>query len=123
MPLPLSYAVAIVDDDESLCRSMARLLLASGFRPVTYLSAEAFLDDVKHSRFNCLILDVQLGDISGIELQEQLVAAGSTTPVIFLTAHDEAGVRERAIRAGCVSFLHKRDSGEAVIRALIEAIH
>ena len=102
---------------------MARLLRASGFRPVTYLSAEAFLDDAEHSRFDCLILDVQLGGISGIELQEQLVASGSTTPVIFLTAHEEAEVRERAIRTGCISFLYKRDSGETVIRALIQATH
>jgi len=119
----MPHNVAIVDDDESLCRSMARLLRASGFQPTTYLSAEAFLADTEHSRFDCLILDVQLGGISGIELQEQLVASGSTTPVIFLTAHEEAEVRERALRAGCALFLQKRDSGEAVLRALFRAIH
>jgi len=119
----LSHHVAIVDDDVSLCRSVARLLRASGWRPVTYLSAEEFLADAERSRFDCLILDVQLGGISGIELQEQLLASGSTTPVIFLTAHEEAEVRDRAMRAGCVAYLCKRDPGELVIRALLQATH
>ena len=102
---------------------MARLLSASGWQPATYLSAEAFLADAERSRFDCLILDVQLGGISGIELQEQLLASGSTTPVIFLTAHEEADVRERANRVGCVAYLCKRDPGELVIRTLLQAIH
>jgi FixJ family two-component response regulator len=76
--------VAVVDDDESLNRSLARLLRASGIHPVTYLSAESFLDDAKRPEFDCLILDIQLGGISGIELCERLAATGSTTPVVKL---------------------------------------
>ena len=60
--------VAVVDDDESVCRSFARLLRAAGIQPVTYSSAEAFLADSKRPQFDCMVFDVQLGGMSGIEL-------------------------------------------------------
>ena len=113
--------VAVVDDDESLCRSLARLLRASGIQSFTYLSAEAFLDDTQRREFDCLVLDVQLGGISGIELTERLAASGSTTPVIFLTAHDEPDVREPALRTPCVAYLRKTDPAEVVLAAIRQA--
>lgn len=64
--------IAVVNDDESLCRSVARPLQASGFQTVTYRSAEAFLKDKQHPRFHCLIVDIRLGGMSGIDLREQL---------------------------------------------------
>ena len=67
--------VAVVDDDESLCRSLSRLLRAAGIQPVSYLSAEAFLADSRRPQFHCLVLDIQLGGISGIELKQQLAPA------------------------------------------------
>ena len=78
--------VGIIDDDESLCRALERLLRAAGIRSISYPSAEAFLVDPGRSRFNCLVVDIQLSGSSGIELHQMLVAAGSTTPVIFNTA-------------------------------------
>jgi len=81
--------IAIVEDDESLCRSLARLLHASGYHPVTYLSAEAFLDDTKRPAFDCLVVDIQLSGMSGIELGQHLLEHGMTIPLIFLTAHEE----------------------------------
>jgi len=81
--------VAVVDDDESLCRSLGRLLRASGIQPIAYASAEAFLADTKRPQFDCLVLDVQLGGVSGIELVRKLVADGGHTPFIFITAHDD----------------------------------
>ncbi|UCH17421.1 MAG: response regulator [Burkholderiales bacterium] len=113
--------VALVDDDESLCRSMARMLRASGIRSVSYQSAECLLADSQHCSFDCLILDIQLGGMSGVELAERLAARGSTTPVIFITAHDEPDLRERALRAGCVAYLRKSDPGEVVLDALHRA--
>ena len=110
--------VAVVDDDESLCRSLGRLLRASGIQPVTYASAEAFLADTKRPQFDCLVLDIQLGGMSGIELQRQLVAAGEKTPVIFITAHDDLEARAEAEAAGCAAYFRKIDSGAQVIEAI-----
>ena len=68
--------VAVVDDDESVCRSLGRLLRAAGFQPITYTSAESFLADKNRPQFGCLVLDIQLGAMSGIELAQKLVAEG-----------------------------------------------
>jgi FixJ family two-component response regulator len=67
--------VAVVDDDQSVCRSFARLLRAAGIQPITYGSAEAFLADTKRPRFDCMVFDVQLGGMSGIELAQVLAAS------------------------------------------------
>jgi FixJ family two-component response regulator len=112
------HCVAVVDDDENLCRSLVRLLRASEIQSVTYHSAEALLADRKHPQFDCLVLDIQLGGISGIELHRQLAAAGSKTPVIYLTAHDEPEAREEAEAAGCVAYFRKTDPGEMIIQAI-----
>src|SRR5271165_1387349 len=113
--------VAVVDDDESLCRSLSRLLRAERMQPVTYASAEAFLADTKQPRFDCLVLDIQLGGMSGIELHRQLNMAGSTIPVIYITAHDEPATREEAEAEGCVAYFSKTAPGEAVIQAIRRA--
>jgi FixJ family two-component response regulator len=104
--------VAIVDDDASLCKAVSRLLAAAGIESVTYPSAESFLDSRSGSEPGCLLLDIQLGGMSGFELQQHLAAAGETTPVIFITAHDEQEVRQQAERSDCVAYLKKTDSGE-----------
>jgi FixJ family two-component response regulator len=114
--------VAVVDDDESLGRSLGRLLRASGIHPVSYLSAEDFLADRKRPQFDCLLLDIQLGGMSGIELNQELAASGSTTPVIFITAHDEPEVRVKALQTPCVAYLRKTEPAEAVLAAIRKAI-
>jgi FixJ family two-component response regulator len=113
--------VAIIDDDDSLCRALGRLLRASGIRSISYRSAEAFLVDRAQSRFNCLVIDIQLGGISGIELSQMLAAAGSTTPVIFNTANDRPDMRALAMRTGCSAYLRKTAAGEAVLEAIHQA--
>jgi FixJ family two-component response regulator len=110
--------VAVVDDDENLCRSLARLLRAAGFQPITYASAEAFLADTKHPQFDCLVLDIQLGGMSGIELAQRVVAEGGHTPIVFITAHDDPEARAEAEAAGCVAYFHKTDSGAEVLEAI-----
>ena len=107
--------VAIVDDDADLCRSMSRLLRAAGIQSVTYPSAEAFLADYKSPRFDCLVFDIQLEGMSGLELSRRLAASGSSTPVIFITAHDDPAVRAEALAGGCAGYFRKNDPGEAVI--------
>lgn len=114
--------VAVIDDDESLCRSIGRLLRAVGIHPVMYASAEAFLADSKRPQFDCLVLDIQLSGISGIELNQRLTAVGSTVPVIFNTAHDEPEIREQALRTGCAGYLRKTESGQTVVATIREAI-
>ena len=110
--------IAVVDDDENLCRSFGRLLRAAGLQPITYDSAEAFLADTKHPQFSCLVLDIQLGGMSGIELAQRLAAVGGRTPVIFVTAHDDLEARSAAERLGCAAYFRKTDSGKDVLETI-----
>jgi FixJ family two-component response regulator len=118
---PCPTYVAVVDDDESACRALSRLLRAEGIQPVSYLSAEAFLADTKRPQFDCLVFDVQLGGMSGIDLHQQLKASGSLTPVIYITAHDEPETRDRAEAAGCAGYFRKTAPGQDVLRAIRRA--
>jgi len=110
--------VAVVDDDESVCRSFGRLLRAAGLQPVTYDSAESFLADTKHPQFGCLVLDIQLGEMSGIELARRLSAEGERTPIIFITAHDDPKARSAADALGCSAYFRKTDSGKEVLETI-----
>ena len=113
-----NVGVAVVDDDENLRRSFARLLRAAGMLPTTYPSAEAFLADPKYAGFDCLVLDIQLPGMSGLELQKQLQVEGVVTPILFITAHDDAKVCKQACAAGCAGFFRKTDSGSEVLEAI-----
>ena len=113
--------VAVVDDDESACRSFGRLLRAAGFQPITYPSAEAFLGDTKRPRFDCLVLDIQLGGMSGLKLSQALAAVKDTTPVVFITAHDDPEVRTDAEASGCAGYFRKTDPGQLVLEAVTKA--
>jgi FixJ family two-component response regulator len=110
--------VAVVDDDDQLCRSLGRLLRAAGIQPITYASAEAFLADTKHPQFDCLVFDIQLGGMSGIELAQEIVANGVQTPFIFITVHDDPEIRASAEAAGCAAYFNKTDSGSEVLEAI-----
>ena len=107
--------VALVDDDVSLCRSFQRLLSSVGFRSVAYHSAEAFLEDSKRPKFDCLLLDIQMGGISGVELRHRLSAVNDRTPVIFITAHDSPEVEAEAVASGCAGYFGKTESGAAIV--------
>jgi FixJ family two-component response regulator len=115
--------IAVVDDDESICHSMSRLLRAARFQPITYPSAEAFLEDRNHPHFECLVLDIQLKGMSGVELQRRLAAVNNTTPVIFITAYDDPQVRSQAQAFGCAGYFRKTDSSADVLAAIRHAIH
>ena len=113
-----NLCVAIIDDDESFCRSSGRMLRAAGFRSVLYLSAEAFLADPVPRHFDCLLVDIQLTGISGLELQRHLAAQGRRTPVIFITAHDDPVARAEAVKSGCMGFFRKTDDGARILELL-----
>lgn len=114
--------VAVVDDDESVCRSLSRLLRAAHYQPIPYLSAESLLADTKHPKFDCLVLDVQLGGISGLELSKRLSAVHDSTPVIFITAQDDPAVRAEAQASGCAGFFRKTEPGAHVLAAIEKAV-
>jgi FixJ family two-component response regulator len=114
--------IAVIDDDESVCHSLSRLLRAAHLQPITYPSAEAFLADKKHPRFDCLLLDIQLKGMSGVELNRRLSAVKDATPVIFITAHDDPEARLEAETSGCAGFFRKTDSGADVLAAIHRAI-
>lgn len=113
-----SVYVGIVDDDESVCRSVGRLLRAVGIQAITYASAEAFLADTKRPQFGCLVLDIQLGAMSGIELAHTLAAEGWRAPIIFITAYDDPESRAAAQAVGCAAYFRKTDSGQEVLEAI-----
>jgi len=113
--------VAVVDDDENTCRSFGRLLRVAGFQPITYPSAEAFLGDTKRPRFDCLVLDIQLEGMSGLKLSQALAAVKDTTPVVFITAHDDPEVRAEAEASGCAGYFRKTDPGQLVLEAITKA--
>lgn len=115
--------VAIVDDDESVCRSFGRLLRTAGYQPVTYPSAEAYLEDTKRPHFDCLVLDFQLQGISGLELNQRLSAVNDNTPVLFITARDEPEEREAAEASGCAGYFRKTDPGSLILEAIQNAVH
>lgn len=124
VPLPVHRApmICVVDDDDSLLRALRRLLEATGFRVETFSSAEQFLESDHRGRADCIVLDVHLRGLSGLELQERLVRLGVSTPVVIITAHDEVTTRERARRAGAVEYLRKPFDDDSLIDAIHKAL-
>jgi FixJ family two-component response regulator len=122
MSSPVNTYIAIVDDDESVCRALGRLLRASGMQAITYTSAEGFLADSAHPQFACMVLDVQLGGMSGLDLQRELAERHDPTPIIFITAHDEPRARAQAESIGCVAYFRKTERGVALLEAIQRAI-
>src|SRR4051812_34941385 len=92
--------VVVIDDDASLLKSVARLLACHGIESRTFASAEALLESDSVQTATCLLLDIHLGGMSGIELQRRLAASGSKWPVIFMTANDDETTRNEAMDAG-----------------------
>jgi FixJ family two-component response regulator len=110
--------IAVIDDDASVRRALQRLLQSAGFTVETFATAHEFLDADYGAQTACLVLDVHLPGMSGLQLQEYLAASGVLIPIVFITAYDDVSTRERVQRAGAVGYLRKPfDQG-----TLIEAI-
>jgi FixJ family two-component response regulator len=110
--------IAVVEDDPSMLQGLSRLLLAHGYRVVKFTSAESFLDDVARCEAKCLLVDIHLGGMSGIDLKRRLVSSGSDMPVIFMTAIDNEATRQEAFDAGCVAYLRKPFLAKLLIDAI-----
>jgi FixJ family two-component response regulator len=114
--------ISIVDDDESVREALWGLVRSVGFAVKTFASAEEFLNSNHLGNADCLILDVCMPGMGGIELQRQLVAGRHEVPVIFITAHEDESMRAQAIRGGAEAFLIKPFSEESLLGAIHAAL-
>lgn len=114
--------IAIVDDEQTMLKAIERLLTARGFATRCFASAEEFLDSRSAQDADCLVLDIHLDGMSGIELQRRLKAVRSKLPVIFITAVDDQSVHREAIEVGGVACLHKPFQSSLLIDAIDNAI-
>jgi FixJ family two-component response regulator len=113
--------VIVVDDNSGFLKSVARLLTVHGFSVDVFGSAEALLEGNTVQTAACLLLDIHLGGISGIELQRRLAASGSACPVIFMTAIDDDATRKEALDAGCIAYLRKPFAPQLLLDAINKA--
>jgi FixJ family two-component response regulator len=111
-----------VEDDPSMRRSVRRLLNADGFAVEEFPSAEAFLCRDPDSRVACVVLDIDLPGMSGLELRSRLKAACSALPIIFITAIDDDAVKRAAVQLGCVAFLRKPFPAKSLIDSVRNAL-
>lgn len=113
--------IAIIDDEPSVLRGLARLLNNLHFKTEVFSSAEAFFERAESSDVACIVLDIHLSGMSGIQARRRLSAQGSTVPIIFMTAIDSAAVRKEAIEVGCAAFLPKPFSRNELVGAIRKA--
>lgn len=112
--------VVLVEDDEGLRVALLRLLRASGFKALAYGSAQAMLDDTQAEPADCLVVDIHLPAMSGLELVDHLRGRGLNTPAVAISAYDEASMREAVRRRGIERFLGKPFLGSTLVRTLNE---
>jgi FixJ family two-component response regulator len=116
------YPVTIVDDDQAVRDALSNLLESVGMRVEAFASAEDFVNSGRLNRTTCLILDIQLRGMSGLELQRELAAGKRLIPIIFITAHGQNGIREQALRDGAVGFFYKPFSSVALLNTVHSAL-
>jgi FixJ family two-component response regulator len=114
--------VAVVEDDESYRRAVQRLLRSEGFRVRSFGSAEDFLNSDQQNETGCLIADIRMAGMSGLDLQSKLNSDHCPIPTIFITAHGDEKMRLQAMRGGAVKFLAKPFDGETLLEAVRVAL-
>ncbi len=114
--------ISIVDDDESVREATKGLIRSLGYATATFASAEEYLRSDRVRDTSCLITDVQMPGMTGVELQDRLIASGKRTPVIFVTAFPEENIRARVLEAGAFGYLSKPFNDECLIECLDEAL-
>jgi FixJ family two-component response regulator len=117
-PLANIPIVSIVDDDESMRAVTCSLIRSLGLKAYAFASAEEFLRSPRLTETSCLISDVQMPNMNGIELQNALISQGHRIPIIFFTAFPDEAVQARAMEAGAIGFLCKPFDGQDMIRCL-----
>ena len=114
--------ISVVDDDESLRRSLKNFLRSVGFRVETFASAEEFLTSAQRETTGCLVLDLRMTGMSGLDLLWHLAAANVRVPAVILTAHGDEQIRQRCLGAGAVAFLDKPFRGDLLLDAVQTAL-
>jgi FixJ family two-component response regulator len=114
--------VAIVDDDSAVRRALSRLLGASTIPSRSFASGREFLDALASDIPSCLILDLQMPEMTGLELQRELLRLGTRIPTIVITAHNENGMRERCLAAGAAAYLIKPLDGAELLTSINSAL-
>ncbi len=113
--------VGVVDDDPDIRDALERVLSSKGFETELYASAEEFITAAKTSKAACLVVDLQLGDITGVELARQLSALDCSFPVIFMSGSNDTILYRQAMDFGCVAFLHKPFPADQLVESIMMA--
>lgn len=119
--MPAEKLVHIVDDDDSVRRSAAFMLKHAGYRVESHVSGVEFLKLAKSTERGCVLLDVRMPEMDGLEVQQEMGARGIDMPVVILTGHGDIALAVKALRAGAVNFIEKPYEKEALLRAIEEA--
>ena len=114
--------ISIVDDDNVVRGAIESLVMSHGLLTCTFASAEAFLQSAQLTETSCLISDVQMPNITGVELQQRLVDQGLRIPIIFITAYPDDAVRTRVLGAGAVCYLQKPFDQQSLMQCISEAL-
>ena len=114
--------IAIVDDDESVREATKSLVRSLGYEAVTFCSAEEFLESAQLKTTACLITDVRMPGMSGVELQDRLIADGRILPTVFISAFSDERVQQRVLDSGAVGYLHKPFEEERLITCIDTAL-
>jgi FixJ family two-component response regulator len=120
--MPSAPVIHVVDDDESLRTAISRVLKVSGYQVVGYESAACFLRTIADAKPGCILLDVQMPALGGLELQQELAKLSRSWPIIFMTGHGDIPTSVRAIKAGAEDFLAKPVSKEILLEAIERAL-
>ena len=117
-----SLAIAIVDDEAPVRKALGRLLRAAGFGVATFASGNEFLDSLRSSRPDCVILDLHLPGLSGLEVQQELSHQNISTPCIIITGKDEPGISQRVLASGAAAYLRKPLDESELLAAINQAV-
>ena len=117
-----SLLVAVVDDDASVRKAIRRLLIASNLRVVVFSSGEEFFRSIADHAPDCVILDLHMPGLTGLDVQKQLIRAGIRLPIVVVTAYDEPETREQCLAAGAAAYLQKPLDDQVLLNAVAVAV-
>ena len=121
-PATGSGTVFVIDDDPSMCRAVERQLQGAGYRVETFASAQAYLDRAPHAGIGCIVSDVRMPGLSGLDLQASLAQAGRDLPIVFISGHGDVSITAHAMKAGAVNFLAKPFARSELLAGVAEAL-
>jgi len=122
VPTPAAGSVFVIDDDPSMRRALERQLRTAGFQVETFASAQAYLDRAPHAEVGCIVTDLRMPGLSGLDLQASLARAEPALPMVFISGHGDIPITVHAMKAGAVNFLPKPFTEQAILAAIGEAL-